>query len=104
MVVEPKKQKSQCELIALRQYVCVSGVDGSQRTFGSIHPSDGIKCPYCGLSRFGSWALKHGTALRQKMVLHGFHQQFLAFQIVREHFVVFQVSNKLQFKNQGGKK
>lgn len=70
----------------------------TDHTFGSIHPSDSVKCTHSGLPRFGSRALKHGTSLRQKMVLHGLHQQLLAFQIIREHLVVFQICKELRYQ------
>lgn len=67
-------------------------------TFGSIHAPYSIKCTHSGLSRFGPWTLKHGPSLRQEVVLHGFHQQLLAFQVIRKHLVVFQICKELNYK------
>lgn len=67
-------------------------------TFSGVHPSYGVQHAHRGLSGFGPRALEHGTPLRQKMVLHGLHQQLLAFQIIREHLVVFQIGKELQIQ------
>lgn len=62
---------------------------GGRCTFGGIHSSYSVQCAHCRLSGFGPWALEHGAPLGQKMVLHGLHQQLLAFQIIGKHLVVF---------------
>lgn len=62
---------------------------GGCHTFGGIHSSYGVQRAHRGLSGFGPRALEHWAPLRQKMVLHGLHQQLLAFQVIGEHLVVF---------------
>lgn len=95
MVVDPKTTEM---MYYNSDALCSSELSASWNTFGGIHPSDCVKCTHCGLSGFGSGALKHGTSLGQKMVLHGLHQQLLALQIIREHLVVFQICKKLHYK------
>lgn len=62
---------------------------GGCHTFGGIHSSYGVQRAHRGLSGFGPRALEHWAPLGQKMVLHGLHQQLLAFQVIGEHLVVF---------------
>lgn len=69
-------------------------------TFVGIHSSNSIKCTNSGLSGFGSGTLKHGSSLRQEMILHGLHEQLLAFQVFREHFVVLQICEELRERHQ----
>lgn len=71
---------------------------GRCHTFGGVHPSYGVQCAHRGLSGFGPRALEHGAPLGQKMVLHGLHQQLLAFQVIGEHLVVFQIGEELQIQ------
>lgn len=98
MVVEPKNTDTKSVTIQINHADVCCYLLEMGHTFGGIHPSYSVKCTHSGLSRFGSRALKHGAAFRQKMVLHGLHQQLLAFQIIREHLVVFQICKELHYK------
>lgn len=72
-------------------------------TFGGVHPSHSVEGAHRGLPGFGPGALEHWPSLWQEVVLHGLHQQLLAFKVVGEHLVVFQISKKLNKSRREGK-